>query len=45
MSITLWILGGLVAGLVLVGVTELLKGPHGPLTRDKSWWESDQEKG
>ena len=43
MSTTLWILGGLVAGLVLVGIAELLKGPRGPHSREQQWWNYDND--
>ena len=43
MTIALWILGGLIAGLVLVGIAELLKGPKGHMTQEEKWWSIDRE--
>lgn len=43
MNIAFWILGGLVTGLVLIGVAELLKGPKGRLTQEDKWWHYDSE--
>lgn len=43
MSIALWILGGLIGGLVLVGIVELLKGPKGQLSEEEKWWSVDRE--
>lgn len=43
MSTTLWILGGLVVGLVLVGIAELLKGPKGPFSHEDPWWYMDHD--
>ena len=43
MNIALYFIGGLVLGLVLVGIAELLKGPRSNIPRDEKWWFLDNE--